>query len=55
MPWHVQLDDDLVFAICRANREYRIERNAEGDLEIMPPTGGQTGSRNAELSADLTL
>jgi len=55
MPRHVQLDDDLLFAICQANREYRIERNAEGDIEIMPPTGGITGGRNAELSADLTL
>lgn len=55
MPRHVRLDDDLLFAICQANREYRIERNAKGEIEIMPPTGGETGNRNAELSADLTL
>jgi Uma2 family endonuclease len=55
MPRHVQLDDDLLFAICQANREYRIERNSKGDIEIMPPTGGVTGSRNAELGADLTM
>jgi len=55
MPRHVQLDDELLFAICQANREYRIERNSKGDIEIMPPTGGVTGSRNAELGADLTI
>jgi Uma2 family endonuclease len=45
-----RLDDDLFFAICQANREYRIERTANGDIDIMPPTGGETGSRNARLN-----
>jgi Uma2 family endonuclease len=45
-----RLDDDLFFAICQANREYRIERTAHGDIEIMPPTGGETGSRNSRLN-----
>lgn len=53
LPPEVKLDDDLFFAICQANRDYRIERSAEGDIQIMPPTGGDTGKRNSDLIIDL--
>jgi Uma2 family endonuclease len=46
-------DDDQLFAICQANRELRIERTADGDLEIMTPTGAETGARNSGLTADM--
>lgn len=52
MPHGVRLDDDLFFALCEANRDYRIERNARGDIQIMPPTGALTGHRNADLLID---
>ncbi len=52
IPPAMPLDDELLFAFCAANRELRIERNARGDLEIMPPTGAETGHRNAELALD---
>lgn len=52
IPPDMRLDDDLLFAFCQANRELRIERNAQGDLEIMPPTGAETGARNADLNCD---
>lgn len=52
IPPDMRLDDDLLFAFCEANRELRIERNAQGDLEIMPPTGAETGARNADLNLD---
>jgi Uma2 family endonuclease len=52
MPAGVRLDDDLFFALCEANRDYRIERNARGDIQIMPPTGALTGHRNADLLID---
>lgn len=55
MPPQGRLDDDLFFAICQANRDYRIERNAQGDIQIMPPTGGLTGKRNSDLITDLNL
>jgi Uma2 family endonuclease len=45
----VELSDEQFFELCQLNRDLRIERTAEGDLEIMPPTGGSTGSRNARL------
>lgn len=52
IPPDMRLDDDLLFAFCQANRALRIERNAQGDLEIMPPTGAETGARNADLTCD---
>lgn len=41
------------YELCRLNPEARIELTARGDLVIMPPTGGQTGLRNARLTARL--
>lgn len=41
---------DQFFDFCQLNPDLRIERTAKGELIIMPPTGGETGSRNAELT-----
>jgi len=46
----VELTDDQYFALCAINSELRLERTAEGDLIIMPPTGAETGNRNFEIS-----
>ncbi len=43
------LTNDQLFEFCRKNRDWRIERDADGDLLIMSPTGGETGKRNLEL------
>ena len=51
----LEIDEDHFFEFCRLNDELRIERTAEGDLEIMPPTGGETSNRNIELSTQLHL
>ena len=55
VPPSIRLDDDLFFALCQANRDCRIERTAEGDIQIMPPTGGLTGKRNCDLVTDVNL
>jgi Uma2 family endonuclease len=55
LPAALRLDDSRLFAICQANRELRIERNPGGDLEIMPPTGAETGARNADLTAIMAV
>jgi Uma2 family endonuclease len=55
LPPAMHLDDDLLFAFCQANRDLRIERDAHGDLEIMPPTGAETGARNADLTAEVVI
>jgi len=49
----LDVDEEQFFEFCQLNRDWRIERNAEGDLEIMPPTGGETGNRNAAIVAQL--
>jgi Uma2 family endonuclease len=35
---------------CQANKDLRIELTSEGELIVMPPTGGITGIRNFELT-----
>ncbi len=52
-PPSMRLEDDDFFDFCQANKELRIERTAEGDYEIMAPTGGETGGRNSSLIAQL--
>ena len=49
----IQLSDEQFFQLCANNKDYRFERNAKGDLIIMPPTGGETGNKNARLTAQL--
>lgn len=47
----LELTDEQFFHLCQANRDLRFERTATGELIIMPPTGGETGNRNAGLTA----
>ena len=54
-PPSLQLLNDQFFEFCQANKELRIERTAQGDCEIMAPTGGETGWRNLSLAAQLYL
>ena len=51
----VHLTDEQFFQLCQDNRELKFERNANGDLVIMPPTGGETSNRNASLTAQLWI
>jgi Uma2 family endonuclease len=55
LPMGMQMDDAQFFDFCEANADYRIERDANGDIEIMPPTGGETGRRNSDLITDLNI
>jgi Uma2 family endonuclease len=48
-----RLTDDEFFDFCQLNRELRIERTSDGDLIILPPTGGKTGRRNVSLATQL--
>jgi Uma2 family endonuclease len=40
----IEMTDEQFFQLCQNNRELRFERNANGELIIMPPTGGETGA-----------
>ncbi len=46
----VALTDEQFFQLCVNNRDLNFERNAKGDLLIMPPTGGETSNRNIEIA-----
>jgi len=50
-----RMTDDEFYEFCRLNADLDIELTSEGDLIIMPPTGGKTGARNAILGARLTM
>lgn len=47
--------DDEYFEFCREHEDLRFETNKDGDLIIMPPTGGETSDRNSELNMQLRL
>ena len=49
----IEITDDEFFAFCQLNRDLRFERTAEGDIIVMAPTGGETGNRNADITAQL--
>ena len=47
------LNDDEFLELCAINPDLRIEREASGEIIIMPPTGSETGYRNSEVIAQL--
>jgi Uma2 family endonuclease len=49
----IELTDDQFYQLCRNNPDLKFERNAHGELIIMPPTGGETGRRNTNLIIDV--
>lgn len=49
----VELTHDQFFELCQINRDLRLERTAEGDIIVMPPTGFETGNRNSEITWQL--
>jgi len=44
-----KISDDEFESFCRHNPDVEIELTKEGELVIMPPTGGETGIRNFTL------
>jgi Uma2 family endonuclease len=38
----------LLYQLCQQNRDLRFERSCQGELIIMPLTGGEMGERNSE-------
>ena len=51
----INLTDDQFFEFCQINRNLHIERTATGEILIMPPTGSETGNRNAKLIVQLGI
>jgi Uma2 family endonuclease len=50
-----KMDDDEFFEFCRENSELRIEMDERGAIEIMPPTGTETGGRNFTLTGKFAV
>ena len=46
----LEMDEEQFFEFCQLNRDWRIERSAEGDLEVTAPTEGETSDRNSEIN-----
>ena len=51
----VEITDEVLQKLSSLNDTLRLEKNSEGDLEILPPTFPITGSQNSHLTADLTV
>ena len=49
----IKLTEEEFAAFCTMNKEARIERRVDGTLEILGPTYGYIGSKNATISARL--
>jgi Uma2 family endonuclease len=47
------LTDEQFFELCQINSDLRLERNAKGDIIVMPSTGGETSNRNQEVTRQL--
>jgi Uma2 family endonuclease len=51
----IEMTDDQFFEFCQLNQDLRIERTVKGELVIMPPVGGRSGNREADLITDLNI
>jgi len=51
----IQVTEEQFTAIAIANRDLRLERTAEGELIVNPPTGWETGKQNSHISGELYL
>jgi Uma2 family endonuclease len=49
----IELTDEQFYQLCSSNPDVRFERNATGELIIMPPVGGESSNRNALLTAQV--
>lgn len=49
----IKLTAEQFYKLCETNPELKLERNAQGDLIIMPPTGGETGKTNSNINAQI--
>ncbi|WP_427162781.1 Uma2 family endonuclease [Aliinostoc sp. HNIBRCY26] len=52
---NIIVSDEQLFDFCQVNRDFRIERNHQGELLIMPPTGSETDERNFNLIVQLGI
>ncbi len=51
----IELTENQLLELSGLNRDLRLEMTAEGDLIVMPPAGGESSDRNAEITMQLRL
>jgi Uma2 family endonuclease len=49
----IKLTKEQLYQLCEENPDLKLERNAQGELIIMPPTGGETGRSNSSINAQI--
>ena len=49
----LQVSQEQFEALAAANRDLQLERTAQGELIVNPPTGGESGKRNLSISTQL--
>jgi Uma2 family endonuclease len=47
------LSEDEFYSFCQQNRDQKFERRADGTIELMSLTGGESGRRNSRLTSRL--
>ena len=47
--------DQAYLAFCRANPDLRVERNAKGEILIVPPAGSESSYRSLKVAAQLDM
>ncbi|MGF1540838.1 MAG: Uma2 family endonuclease [Pleurocapsa sp.] len=55
VPPAVGLTDEQFYQLCIANEPWQLELTQAGELIIMPPTGGESGIRNSDITTELNL
>jgi Uma2 family endonuclease len=51
----IHLSRQQFYQLCQTNPDLKLERTAQGDLIVMPPTGGETGKCNLSISSQLWI
>ncbi|PAX51627.1 Uma2 family endonuclease [Brunnivagina elsteri] len=49
----IKLTREQFYQLCEENPNLKLERNAQGELIIMPPTGGETGKSTSNVNAQV--
>jgi len=49
----IKLTSEQFYQLCEENPDLKLERNANGELILMPPTEGETGKSNSTANAQI--
>lgn len=52
---NVELTDKQFYQLCQVNQDWQLERTAKGQLIIMPPVGGISGNKEADLITEVNI